>query len=263
MHYIETIEPASIRLDSLKQLKQFYRAAKKRTWTVSGLGWDDYPPVPAMEKERWRMVWASVVKQQLQADIIAVEASTQLLLAVPEHEARMYYSTMVQDEGKHVEGWTQLVNSLDDVDAHNPYLQELGEMILDRDLMIEQKVVGFQVVFEGAVIPAFKDISSSAQKTVLGEMARRLVRDDSIHHHSGVAYAEYLFSKAPKSLKKEISKAASRYLPVYLESITWRPPARQFLDRFMKERDRAQVQSNKVFIAHALSRLDIPVPFDV
>jgi len=263
MHYIQTVEPAAVRLDSLKQLKHFYRAAKKRTWTVSGLGWDELPPVPAIEHERWRLVWASVVKQQLQADLIAVEASTQLLLGVPEVEARLYYSTMVQDEGKHVEGWTQLVHSLDDVDAHNPYLQELGEMILDPDLMIEQKVVGFQVVFEGAVIPAFKDISASAQKTVLGEMARRLVRDDSIHHNSGVAYAEYLFSKAPKSLKKEIAKTARDYLPLYLESITWRPPARKFLDRFMKDRDKAQIQSNKIFIAHALSRLDIPVPFDI
>ncbi len=263
MHYIETVEPAAVRFDSLKQLKHFYRAAKKRTWTVDGLGWEQLPLVPAMENERWRLVWSSVVKQQLQADIIAVEASTQLLLDVEEYDARMYYTTMVQDEGKHVEGWTQLVSGLDDVEAHNPYLEELGEMILDRDLMIEQKVVGFQVVFEGAVIPAFKDISAAAEKTVLGEMARRLVRDDSIHHNSGVAYAEYLFSKAPRSLKKEISKAASQYLPVYLESITWRPPARKFLDRFMKERDRAQVDSNKVFIAQALSRLDIPVPFDI
>jgi ribonucleotide reductase beta subunit family protein with ferritin-like domain len=263
MHYIETIEPAAVRVDSLKQLKQFYRAAKKRTWTVEGLGWNDLPPVPGMEDERWRMIWASVVKQQLQADIIAVEASTQLLLAVPETEARMYYSTMVQDEGKHVEGWTQLVNSLDNVEAHNPYLEELGEMILDRDLIIEQKVVGFQVVFEGAVIPAFKDISESARKTVLGEMSSRLIRDDSIHHHSGVAYAEYLFSKAPPSLKKDISRAAAQYLPVYLESITWRPPARRWLDRFMKERDRASIDSNKLFIAQALSRLGIPVPFDI
>jgi hypothetical protein len=263
MHYIQTVDPRSIRTDSLRQLKHFYRAAKKRTWTVEGLGWDDLPPVPAMETERWRLLWASVVKQQLQADIIAVEASTQLLLAVPEYEARMYYTTMVQDEGKHVEGWTRLVRSLDDVEAHNPYLQELGEMILDRDLITEQKVVGFQVVFEGAVIPAFKDISESANKTVLGEMARRLVRDDSIHHHSGVAYADYLFSKAPKSLKKDIARAASQYLPVYLESITWRPPARRWLDRFMKDRDRARVDENKLFIAHALSRLDIPVPFDL
>lgn len=263
MHYIPTIEPAAVRLDSLRQLKSFYRAAKKRTWTVEGLGWNELPPVPGMEDERFRLIWASVVKQQLQADLIAVEASSQLLISVPEHEAKMYYSTMVQDEGKHVEGWSQLVDSLDEVDAHNPYLQELGEMILDPGLEIEQKVVGFQVVFEGAVIPAFKDISDAARKTVLGEMSRRLIRDDSIHHHSGVAYAEYLFSKAPASLKKDISKTAEQYLPLYLESITWRPPARRWLDRFMKERDRASIQSNKMFIAHALSRLDIPVPFDI
>jgi hypothetical protein len=259
MQIIQSDKKTTNQLASLTKLKQFYHAAKKRTWEVKGLGWDDYPPVPRVESERWRLLWSSVVRQQLQADLIAVEASTQLLLAVPEHEARMYYSTMVQDEGKHVEGWTQLVHMLDDVDAENPYLRELGEMILDAKL-IEQKVVGFQVVFEGAVIPAFKDIAVTAQKTVLGEMASRLVRDDSIHHHSGVAYAHYLLDNAPLSLRREITQTAQQYLPVYLESVRWRPPVRRWLDRFMKERDEINERQNREFIGRALNSLNIPIP---
>ena len=39
-----------------------------------------------------------MIMQQLQADVFACEMASQLLAAAPDPEARLYYSTMVQDE---------------------------------------------------------------------------------------------------------------------------------------------------------------------
>ena len=62
------------------------------------------PPIPetragasAERKERRRAVWRSVITQQLQADQFAVEMAAQLLNLAPHREAKLYYTTMVQD----------------------------------------------------------------------------------------------------------------------------------------------------------------------
>ena len=44
-----------------------------------------------------------MITQQLQADELAVEMATQLFAIAPDHEAKLYYTTMVQDESRHTE----------------------------------------------------------------------------------------------------------------------------------------------------------------
>lgn len=250
------------RFDPLGRLEQFYFAAKKGEWTIKDLPWDNFDPVPRVESERWRLVWASVVAQQLQADIIAVEAATHLLVDVPEYEARMYYSTMVSDEARHCEAWTKLYNMLDPVDAHNPYLAEMGDIFREEECL-ENRVLAFQVCFEGAAIYAFKEISQAANQTILGEMASRLVRDDSIHHNSGVAYAQYLLSKCSPSKQKDLHRTLKRYAPLYIESTLWRPQARQWVARFTAQRDREMLRRNQVLINKAVVGLGLGPLFDI
>lgn len=257
-----TLASASVsRRDPLQRLNQFYRAARKGAWEISVLGWDERAPVPCAEQERWRLFWASVVQQQLQADRLAINAATQLLLDVPEHEATMYYSTMVQDEARHVECWTRLHHLLEPVDDEDPYLAEMGHMLLDGETL-EERVVAFQVVFEGCAIQAFRDIADSAEATVLGEMARRLVRDDSIHHNSGVAYAEHLLATASPALKQHVAEVLRKYVPLYQEHLRWRPPVRRWLTRFMAERDAFTLTRNRLFINQAVVQLGLRAPFD-
>lgn len=94
---------------------RFYELAKKQEWQVRDLPWGEIPPIPETragaspeKKERRRAVWRSVITQQLQADELAVQMSGQLLNMAPHPEAKLYYSTMVQDEARHVEAWLKL-----------------------------------------------------------------------------------------------------------------------------------------------------------
>ncbi|HCR52810.1 MAG TPA: hypothetical protein PLL64_09325 [Rhodothermales bacterium] len=250
------------RSDPLGRLEQFYHAAKKGEWSIKDLPWENADPVPRVESERWRIVWASVVAQQLQADIIAVEAASNLLVDVTEFEARMYYSTMVSDEARHCEAWTKLAHMLDPVEAHNPYLAEMGD-IFREEKGLENRVLAFQVCFEGAAIYAFKEISAAAHQTILGDMATRLIRDDSIHHNSGVAYAAYLLSKVSESQKKDLHKTLKRYAPLYVESTLWKPKARQWVARFTAQRDRELLHRNQVLINKAVLGLGLGPVFDI
>lgn len=256
---IEVIEHVEDK--SLRRLRQFYRAARKGAWDVNELGWDRLAPAPNAEKERWNAVWSSVVQQQLQADRFAIEAATNLLLEVEEKEAVLYYSTMVQDEARHVEGWTRLRQMLLPTDDHDPYLGEMGEIYLDADTL-EEQVIAFQVCFEGLAIHAFKDIAAATEETILGEMSTRLIRDDSIHHNSGVAYAQYLMKDASKALKSHIDKSLSRYVPLYFQHVTYRPKARQWMARYMVDHDQRVIARNKRLITQSLVDLGLSDPFN-
>jgi len=92
---------------------RYYELAKRAEWQVRDVPWADIPPIPetrgsAEKKARRQDVWRSVVTQQYQADILAVKMAAQLLNAAPHPEAKLYYSTMVQDESRHVEAWLKL-----------------------------------------------------------------------------------------------------------------------------------------------------------
>src|SRR4029079_18097577 len=87
---------------------RFYDLAKRQEWQVKDLPWGDLPPIPEgkgspQRQARRKDMWRSVLTQQLQADMLACDMSSQLLNIAPDHEAKLYYSTMVQDESRHTE----------------------------------------------------------------------------------------------------------------------------------------------------------------
>src|SRR6266508_7049732 len=93
---------------------RYYELAKRAEWQVRDMPWTDRPPIPEYKGSpqklaRRRDLWRSVVTQQLQADELAVEMATQLFRMAPEPEAKLYYTTMVQDESRHTEAWLRMV----------------------------------------------------------------------------------------------------------------------------------------------------------
>src|SRR5215472_4935659 len=93
---------------------RFYHLAKHQEWQVDDVPWGDIPFIPEGKgtperQARRRDIWRSVIMQQLQADVFACEMASQLLAAAPDPEARLYYSTMVQDESRHTEAWLRLI----------------------------------------------------------------------------------------------------------------------------------------------------------
>src|SRR3954453_7607599 len=101
---------------NLQGVHRYYELAKRAEWQVRDLPWGDLPPVPEytgspQKLARRQDLWRSVVTQQLQADELAVEMATQLFAIAPDHEAKLYYTTMVQDESRHTEAWLKLVDA--------------------------------------------------------------------------------------------------------------------------------------------------------
>ena len=122
-----------------------------------------------------------MITQQLQADQFAVTMASQLLSIAPDPEAKLYYTTMVQDEARHTEAWLRLANEAGGTAEHDPHLDRLAHMFLDLDTL-EEKVFLMQVFFERLIIPRFRQIARASPGTVLENLCNRLTIDDGIHH---------------------------------------------------------------------------------
>ena len=220
---------------------RYYELAKRAEWQVGDLQWGEIPPIPeargsAEKIARRRDVWRSVITQQLQADMFAVEMATQLFQLAPHHEAKLYYSTMVQDESRHTEAWLKLVAEVGGTAERDPHLDNLAHMTLEADTL-EEKVFQMQVFYERLIISRFRLIARSSRGTVLEDLCNRLTTDDGIHHGAGMAYEKVLLQNASKKTKQSLVDAANRLLPTFVEHALWRPKERAFIGRAMHSRD--------------------------
>jgi 1,2-phenylacetyl-CoA epoxidase catalytic subunit len=221
---------------------RFYELAKRAEWQVRDLPWGEIPPIPETTKgtpeKRARRddVWRSVITQQYQADELAVEMASQLLGLAPHHEAKLYYSTMVQDEARHVEAWLKLIEEAGGTAERDPYLDKLGGMFLQLDTL-EEKVFLMQVFYERLIIPRFRLIARSSPGTILEDLCNRLTIDDGIHHGAGMAYERVLLEHATKKTQNQLVKVANGMLPIFVDHTLWRPKAREWIGSAMRARD--------------------------
>jgi hypothetical protein len=239
---VEELAPGPPEAKGHAGVLRFYELAKRQEWMVRDLPWNDAPPIPETNKGplekrvRRRDVWRSVIMQQLQADMFAVEMAGQLLSLAPHVEARMYYTTMVQDEARHTEAWIKLIEEAGGESERDPYLDQLANMFLNLDTL-EEKVFLMQVFFERLIIPRFRMIARASRGTVLEDLCNRLAIDDGIHHGAGMAYERVLLQDASRKTKQQLVKVANDMLPVFVDHALWRPKARAFIGDAMRSRD--------------------------
>jgi hypothetical protein len=220
---------------------RYYELAKRQEWQVRDLPWNDAPPIPEgkgspQRQARRRDLWRSVLTQQLQADMLACDMSSQLLNIAPDHEARLYYSTMVQDESRHTEAWLKLIGEVGGTAERDPYLDQLAHMTLEADT-VEEKVFQMQVFYERLIIARFRLIARASRGTVLEDLCNRLTTDDGIHHGAGMAYERVLLRDAPPKTKRRLVEAANRLLPTFVQHALWRPKERAFIGGAMRSLD--------------------------
>src|SRR5213595_1128139 len=225
---------------------RFYELAKRQEWQVRDLPWGELPPIPESKgtpqrQARRKDMWRSVLTQQLQADMLACDMSSQLLNIAPDPEAKLYYSTMVQDESRHTEAWLKLIAEVGDTAERDPHLDKLAHMTLEADTL-EEKVFLMQVFYERLIIPRFRLIARSSRGTVLEDLCNRLATDDGIHHGAGMAYERVLLESASKKVKQRLVDAANTMLPIFANHVLWRPKVREVIGTLMEARDRERLR---------------------
>ena len=227
---------------------RYYELAKRAEWQIRDLPWNDLPPIPQYKGTPQKLarrndLWRSVITQQLQADELAVEMATQLFRMAPDPEAKLYHTTMVQDESRHTEAWLKLAEEAGGAAERDPHLDKLAAMFLDLETL-EEKVFLMQVFFERLIIPRFRMIAAASPGTLLENICNRLTDDDGIHHGAGMAYERVLLEDTSKKEQQQLVKVANRMLPIFVDHALWRPKARASIAGLMRQRDLQMLQDD-------------------
>jgi hypothetical protein len=126
----------------------------------------------------WRL------SQFLHGEQGALVVCGQLVNAIPELDAKLYASTQVVDEGRHVEVFEKYVKKLHKIYPVDPLLKGLIDEILATNLW-ELKLLGMQMLIEGLAIAAFNLMRKQTGDPTLAALLDYVLQDEGRHVNFG------------------------------------------------------------------------------
>lgn len=204
---------------SFPELARLYGAAKSSQWdAATDLDWsrpvDPYDPARrllpedflpfasldgyrrASEPERLEQTHAFlawVLSQFLHGEQGALHAAAQVTAAVPWLDAKLYGSTQVVDEGRHVEVFhAYLTRKLEKLYRIDDNLYVVLDALMT-DGRWDVKFLGMQILVEGLALGAFGAIRRVTGEPLLRDVLRLVVTDEARHVHFGVLALEKLY----------------------------------------------------------------------
>src|SRR3989442_2008740 len=188
------------------ELETLYETAKKNQWNGStAIDWSHRPgaarPVlnvqvafagttffarltPEEQKEVEIRVSAWRLSQFLHGEQGALVVCGQLVNSIPELDAKLYASTQVVDEGRHVEVFERYVKKLHKIYPVDPLLKTVLDEILATNLW-ELKLLGMQMIVEGLAIAAFNVMRRQTADPTLTQVLDYVLQDEGRHVNFG------------------------------------------------------------------------------
>ncbi len=194
---------------NIKPLRDLYEVAKKEQWNAAtDIPWEietdpsevgdmsdpnaepfDY--VKALPKEKQielsKRRSAHLLSQFLHGEQGAMMICGQLVEVVPDMDGKLYASTQVIDEARHVEVFHRYIQRLDRVYPLMPGLKALLNAVLTADLW-QMKCVGMQVIAESVAMGSFKTMREITRDEVLRKVFELTAKDEARHVSYGLIY---------------------------------------------------------------------------
>lgn len=193
------------------ELAKLYSAAKQSQWDAeTGLDWsidvDPQGPVELIHEqmlplkhvpqylrltkreqaEQRHAMLAWLMSQFLHGEQGALFAACQLTEAYGEMDGKLYGSTQVVDEGRHVEVFHRyLVEKLEKLYEINDNLYVLIDALMSDDRW-DIKFLSMQIMIEGLALGAFSTLRNNSDEPLLRELLRKVITDEARHVHFGV-----------------------------------------------------------------------------
>ncbi|MGH7355457.1 MAG: ferritin-like domain-containing protein [Candidatus Rokuibacteriota bacterium] len=193
-------------LPTHEELDMLYETAKKNQWNAStAIDWTrpigKEGPVlnvqvafagtnffsrltPEEQKEVEIRVSAWRLSQFLHGEQGALVVCGQLVNSIPELDAKLYASTQVVDEGRHVEVFERYVKKLHKIYSVDPLLKAVLDEILATNLW-ELKLLGMQMIVEGLAIAAFNVMRRQTGDPTLASLLEYVLQDEGRHVNFG------------------------------------------------------------------------------
>jgi hypothetical protein len=173
------------------------------------LGWDrvDAMGVRLNEKEKAQLrhsVTAWMLSQFLHGEQGALFAAAQVTESVQFFDGKLYGSTQVMDEGRHVEVFHRYLDTkLEKLYQINDNLFVIIDALM-RDSRWDMKFLGMQIMVEGVALGAFSTLYRETKEPLLKELLKNVIQDEARHVHYGVlALREHVTKEISESERRE------------------------------------------------------------
>lgn len=129
----------------------------------------------------------------------ALLATSQLVCAVPSSDAKLYASTQVIDEARHVEAYERyLRDKVELTYPISPHLRVLLDEIL-KEGRWDMKYLGMQILVEGLALAAFGLISQTATEPLIKRIVHMIMQDEARHVAFGVLSLKGIYDEMSES----------------------------------------------------------------
>jgi hypothetical protein len=144
-------------------------------------------------QKRDYMAWT--LSQFLHGEQGALYAAAQVTTAVQSLDGKLYGSTQVMDEGRHVEVFHRyLTTKLQKKYEINDNLYVIVDALMT-DSRWDVKFLGMQILIEGLALGAFGVIRRRTREPLLQDLLRLVITDEARHVHFGVLALERLYTR--------------------------------------------------------------------
>ncbi len=204
-----------------EQLQRLYEAAKRDQWNATtAIDWsgqvDRYDPsvqllpneyllmldhpafrnlTPREQADQRHAILAWLLSQFLHGEQGALYAACQVTSAVPWMDGKLFGSTQVVDEGRHVEVFHRyLSEKLERLYQIDDNLYVIIDALM-RDARWDMKFLGMQIMIEGLALGAFATIREATQEPLLRSLLGYVIADEARHVQFGVVALRDWYSK--------------------------------------------------------------------
>jgi len=212
-------------------MAELYDRAKRAQWNGDDLAWDTSvdplnPEVPLVpddffawdvledqigvrftDRERLELRHGMVswmLSQFLHGEQGALFAAAQVTEAVQFFDGKLYGSTQVMDEGRHVEVFHRYLDTkLQKLYQINDNLFVIIDALM-QDSRWDMKFLGMQIMVEGVALGAFGTLYRETREPLLRELLKNVIQDESRHVHYGVlALREHVVTELSERERRE------------------------------------------------------------
>ncbi len=147
----------------------------------------EFRTLPLKEKQRQRHAILSwILSQFLHGEQGALFAAAQVTEAVPWMDAKLYGSTQVVDEGRHVEVFHRyLTEKLEKQYVIDVNLHTIIDVLM-RDSRWDMKFLCMQIMIEGLALGGFATLRHAVEEPLLEELLKYVIGDEARHVQYGV-----------------------------------------------------------------------------
>jgi hypothetical protein len=217
--------------EDMPEMRELYRRAKRGQWDAeTRLDWKISvdpldPEVPilddsffdmkllgtvgvqltALEERKLRYSLVSwMLSQFLHGEQGALFAAAQVTEAVQFYDGKLYGSTQVMDEGRHVEVFHRYLDEkLNKLYQINDNLYVIIDSLMT-DGRWDMKFLGMQIMVEGLALGAFSTLYRLTSEPLLRELLKNVIQDEARHVHYGVlALREHITKQLSESERRE------------------------------------------------------------